>query len=300
MTRDFEKTLTERTKSVFDTLFFKEINEENVEKLFDVKKDDLSYNVITQQFRRSDACETCNSERQMKLLFKLLMIKLEKLQEKNFVTIRVQDQLKSQDQRDACAIREWFLQHNLLYYFHVIYVSDETIMKAKILRLHYDDSLTRHFEIKKTRSLLQRKFYWLRILKDIKEYIQSCDVCQRVKALRHRSYNKTTSLFISARPWKKISMNFIIELSFNRYENDIYNAILVVIDRYSKITLYIFAKSTWSTENLADVLFDKMFLIFFEIKKVIFDRSSLFVNNYWSALCYHIHVKRKLNIAFHS
>ena len=172
-------------------------------------------------------------------------------------------------------------------------------MKTKMLRLHYDDFLTKHFEIKKTRSLLQRKFYWLKMLKDIKKYIQDCDVCQRVKAFRHRFYDETTSLFISVRLWKKISMNFIIELSFNRYENDIYNAIFVVIDRYSKMTLYIFAKSTWLTEDLADVLFDKMFLIFLEIRKVIFDRDSLFVSDYWFALCYRIYVKRKLNTVFH-
>ena len=95
-------------------------------------------------------------------------------------------------------------------------------------------------------------------------------------------------------------MNFIIELSFNRYENDIYNAILVVVDRYSKMALYILAKSTWSTEDLADVLFDKMFLIFLEIREIIFDRSSFFVSGYWFALCYRIHIKRKLSIAFHS
>ena len=167
----------------------------------------------------------CNSERQMKSSFKLLMIKLEELQEKNFVIIRIRDQLKSQDQRDACAAREWSLQHNLLYYFHAIYVSDETIIKTEMLRLHYDDPLTKHFEIKKTRSLLQRKFYWLRMLKDIKEYIQNCDVCQRVKALRHRFYDETTSFLISARSWKKISMDFIIELPLSRYENDIYDVV---------------------------------------------------------------------------
>ena len=121
---------------------------------------------------------------------------------------------------------------------------DHTIMKVKMLRLHHDDSLTKHFEIKKIRSLLQRKFYWPRMSKDIKEYIQSCDVCQRVKALRHRLHDETTSLLISTRSWKKISMNFIIKLLFNRYKNNIYDAILVVIDRYSKMTLYISAKST--------------------------------------------------------
>ena len=106
MMRDFKRTLTERTKSAFDTLFFKKINEENVKEFFDVEKDDLFYNVVTQQFRRGDACETCNSERQMKSLFKLLMIKFEKLQEKNSVIIKVRDQLKSQSQRDVCAIRK--------------------------------------------------------------------------------------------------------------------------------------------------------------------------------------------------
>ena len=95
-------------------------------------------------------------------------------------------------------------------------------------------------------------------------------------------------------------MNFIIELPFSRYGNDIYNVIFVIIDRYSKIAFYIFAKSTWSTEDLADVLFNKMFLIFLEIKKMISDRSSLFVSDYWSALCYYICVKRKLNTVFYS
>ena len=91
MTRGFEKALTERTKNAFDTLSFKKIDEENVEEFFDVEKDDLFYNVVIQQFRRSDVRETCSSERQMKSFFKLLMIKLEELQEKNFVIIKVRD-----------------------------------------------------------------------------------------------------------------------------------------------------------------------------------------------------------------
>ena len=106
ITRDFERTLTKRTKNALDTFFFKKIDEKNVEEFFDIEKDDLLSNVVIQQFRRSGARETCNSERQMKLPFKFLMIKFEELQGKNFVIIKIQDQLKSQNQRDACAIRE--------------------------------------------------------------------------------------------------------------------------------------------------------------------------------------------------
>ena len=48
ITRDFERTLTERTKSAFNTLFFKKIDEKDVKELFDVEKNDLFYNVVTQ------------------------------------------------------------------------------------------------------------------------------------------------------------------------------------------------------------------------------------------------------------
>ena len=45
--RDFEKALTEYTKSIFDTLFFKKINEKNVKEFFNVEKNDLFYNIVT-------------------------------------------------------------------------------------------------------------------------------------------------------------------------------------------------------------------------------------------------------------
>ena len=104
--RDFEKTLTERTKNAFNILFFKEINEKNVEKLFDVEKNNLFYNIVIQQLRRNDVRKTCNSKRQMKSLFKFLMIKFKKFQKKLFVNIRMKNQLKLQNQRDAYATRE--------------------------------------------------------------------------------------------------------------------------------------------------------------------------------------------------
>ena len=95
-------------------------------------------------------------------------------------------------------------------------------------------------------------------------------------------------------------MNFIIEFSLSCYDDDIYDAILIIIDRFSKMTHYIFVKSTWSIKNLIDVLFNKMLLIFFKIKEIIFDRKTLFTSDCWSTLCYHIRVVKKLNIVFHS
>ena len=79
ITRDVERTHAQRRKNIVKTFFFKEIDEKNVEKFFDVEKNDLFYNAVTQQFRCNDVREACNDEQQMKSSFKLLMIKFEKL-----------------------------------------------------------------------------------------------------------------------------------------------------------------------------------------------------------------------------
>ena len=92
-----KRALTKCTKNVFDTLFFKKIDEKNLKEYFDVEKDDLIHNAVTQSFRRNDVCRTCNNERQMKSLFKLLMIKFKELQEKNFIIIKIRNQLKYQN-----------------------------------------------------------------------------------------------------------------------------------------------------------------------------------------------------------
>ena len=147
------------------------------------------------------------------------------------------------------------------------------------MRLHYDNFLANHFEIKKIRILMQKKFYWLKMIKDIKEYIKDCDIYQRIKTSRHRFYDEFSSLSVSTRSWTKISMNFITKFFLNCYDDDIYDAILIIIDRFLKMTHYIFAKLTWLIENLIDVLFNKILLIFLKIKKIVFNRKTLFTSD---------------------
>ena len=145
VTRGAGRAQAERPEGAVDTLSSRKTGEEGAEELSDVEENDLPYSAVTQQLRRSDAREACSSEQQMESPSKLLMNTLEELQGKDPVVIRVRDQLKSQEQRDACAARGWSLQHNLLYYFHAIYVPDEAAMKAEVLRMHHDDPLAGHF-----------------------------------------------------------------------------------------------------------------------------------------------------------
>ena len=134
----------------------------------------------------------------------------------------------------------------------------------------------------------------------MKRYVYICDICQRIKMSRHHSYDVMQSLSRSTRSWEQIIMNFIIELSSSKYREKTYNVILVICDRYIKMILYIFTIKFIDAIELADLFFEKIFLCFEVSIDVVFDREFVFISNYWSAVCYHFKIKKRLNIAFHS
>jgi hypothetical protein len=47
-------------------------------------------------------------------------------------------------------------------------------------------------------------------------------------------------------------MNFIIDLSFNKRNEQIYDFILIIINHYTKYFKYILAKKDWTTKQLAN------------------------------------------------
>jgi hypothetical protein len=99
---------------------------------------------------------------------------------------------------------------------------------------------------------------------------------------------------------KNWTMNFITNLSFNKRSEQIYDFILIIIDRYTKYFKYISARKDWTTKQLANQLFDKIFSKHEMSKSIMFDKNSLFIFNFWFNFCYHLKIKIRLNIVFHS
>ena len=63
------------------------------------------------------------------------------------------------------------------------------IIRSKVISRHYNDLLAEHFGIDKTRELIGRKYYWPSLRKDIENYVQGCDICLTLKAVRHKPYD---------------------------------------------------------------------------------------------------------------
>ena len=59
---------------------------------------------------------------------------------------------------------------------------------AEILLKNYDNPHAGHFEAHKTLELLQRKYFWPRMAKNIKRYVKDCETCNCTKVACYKPY----------------------------------------------------------------------------------------------------------------
>ncbi|KNZ46985.1 hypothetical protein VP01_6776g1 [Puccinia sorghi] len=76
--------------------------------------------------------------------------------------------------------------------------------------------------------------------RDVKDYVNSCYDCNRNKSSKHRKYGLLQLLLILPLPWNSLSMDFISQIPLSNG----YDAILVVVDCFSKMSLFIQTKPT--------------------------------------------------------
>jgi hypothetical protein len=81
-------------------------------------------------------------------------------------------------------------KNGLLYYKDLLYVPSGPLRLQVLQARHYLPSVS-HFGFNKTMELISRDFWWPKMWKLVKEYIQSCDTCSRSSA----STPWTTSTF---------------------------------------------------------------------------------------------------------
>ena len=78
-----------------------------------------------------------------------------------------------------------------------------------------------------------------------------------------------------------------------------YDAILVVVDRFTKMAKYFPIRETMAAPQLAELFCNEIVKQYGTPRSIVTDRGSIFTSEYWSMLCYYMKVKRKLSTAFH-
>ena len=211
-------------------------------------------------------------------------------------------QVRSDPQPGRHRAAAWtFDSHNLLRYRGRLYVPPDAALREEIIRINHDDPHSSHFGARKTLHLLSRHYHWDSISTDVKDYVQTCTMCQRTKVARHLPYGKLASLPIPNGPWAEISMDFITDLP-NSYEpgsTTVRDSILVIVDRYTKVSKYIPTNKTVTAAQLAEHFLGTIVRNYGVPNGIVSDRGTQFTSHFWSALCYYLKVTRRLSTAFH-
>ena len=150
---------------------------------------------------------------------------------------------------------KWSISENeLLRRNLAIYVSNDSVMKKKILKIYYDDFLLNHFARVRIENTIRKKYFWSNMLFEINKYIRIYFNCQRVRVYHHKLYDKLN--FISSSDenlFYIIIMNFIIDMlsTRNLYINKINDAILILMNKLMKHAIYIATIKNLNAKNFA-------------------------------------------------
>ena len=76
---------------------------------------------------------------------------------------------------------KWQIEGDLVLKESKIYVLKDKILRVKIIQLYHDVLITEHRGKWKMTELVMRNYWWPGIMRDMGKYIESCDICQRMK-----------------------------------------------------------------------------------------------------------------------
>jgi hypothetical protein len=107
--------------------------------------------------------------------------------------------------------------------------------RLSLMQEMHDQFAFDHSDVNKIIKLLRRNYRWSEMIRDVKQFIKKCHTCKRAKRIRDKYNELLKFLSISNRSWIDIILDFVIELS----DNKSYNAVLMIINRLSKMHHYI-------------------------------------------------------------
>ena len=164
------------------------------------------------------------------------------------------------------------------------------------LLFHYHDNLAGggHFGVSRTSHKLKQKFWFPKMHVAVKNYVASCDKCQRAKTDRHKRPPPLQPLPIGY-TMSRIHIDILGPLPKT---TEGHQYILLVIDSFSKWS-EAFPLKTQSAQEIASTLYQQFICRYGAPSSMVSDRGRNFMSKIVSALCELFHIKRYHTSSYH-
>ena len=165
-----------------------------------------------------------------------------------------------------------------------------------ILKDSHDHPSAGHRGVDATMERIERRYYWPNIAKSVRQYIKTCDSCQRNKATNQKSAGLIQPLPPAGDRWESISMDYITQLP--KTKNG-YDAITVIVDRLTKRAHFVPCHTTDSAEDIAHLFLREVYRHHGLPKEIVSDRDTKHTSKFWSTLMSLLKVSRSMSSAYH-
>jgi len=223
-----------------------------------------------------------------------MLEKIKKARSKDEDVVRVVEEMKKVGVKKLRG-NEWQIEKDLVLKKEKVYVLKDEELRVKVIQLHHDVPAAGHGGRWKTVELVMRNYWWPGVTRDVRKYVEGCDLCQRMKNRMEELAGKLKLSEVPKKPWSHIIVDFITKLLVVAGKD----VILVVCDQLSKITHFVATTEETLAEGLARLFWDNVWKLHRLPESVVSDRGLQFVAELTKELNRMLGIKTKLSTMFH-
>jgi len=144
-------------------------------------------------------------------------------------------------------------------------------------------------------ELVTKNYWWPEVTKEVKQYMEGCNQCQRMKNKAEMPVGKLRPNQVPERSWQHISVDFITKLPMSKG----HDSILVVCDRFLKMSHFVVTIEKTIVEGLTRLFRDNVWKLHGLLESVISDKGPQFAVGLTKELNKMLGIETKLSMAYH-
>lgn len=168
------------------------------------------------------------------------------------------------------------MRDGLLYFRDRIWLGGSPSLQQRMLRAFHDSTMGGHSGVPVTYRRLRHLFAWPKMKEHIKQYVQSCSVCQQAKPERVRYPGLLEPLPVPDGAWKVVTMDFIDGLP----SSGKFNCILVVVDKFTRYAHFLALSHPFTAAKVAHSYLENIYKLHGLPEAIVSDRDPVFTSNF--------------------
>lgn len=187
------------------------------------------------------------------------------------------------------------LCNGVIQFKNRIWLGSNKVLQSRVLVALHNSPVGGHFGAPVTLQKIKQLFYWPSMRTDVLQFVQACVTCAQAKTDRSRYPGLLQLLPVPKASWETISIDFVEGLP----SSGTANAILVVVDKFSKFAHFIPLRHPFTAESVAKLFLDNVYGLHGLPLSIICDYDRVFTSKFWQTLFSLAGVQLRLSSAYH-